>query len=125
MGGAKLQPYTRHILVCTGPRCAPDASEALFEELGKRLKAHGLVSGALRIKRTRCSCFAVCKEGPIVVVYPDGTWYSEVTPEVLERIIVEHLKGGIPVQDHVFHQAEVDRLWTDPRTSEPVTDHSS
>jgi (2Fe-2S) ferredoxin len=106
MSEAKLQPYARHLFVCTGPRCAPDASEALFEELGRRLRAHGLVNGAVRIKRTRCNCFAVCKEGPIVVVYPDGTWYSEVTPDVLERIIVQHLKGGVPVREHVFHQAD-------------------
>ena len=112
MTEAKLQPYARHLFVCTGPRCAPDASEALFEELGRRLKTHGLADGASRIKRTRCNCFAVCKEGPIVVVYPDGTWYSEVTPDVLERIIVQHLKGGVPVREHVFHQADGARSGT-------------
>jgi (2Fe-2S) ferredoxin len=74
--------------------------------LGDKLKAHGLTSGALRVKRTRCSCFAVCKEGPIVVVYPEGVWYAEVTPEVMDRIIVEHLQGGVPVQEYIFHRAD-------------------
>lgn len=105
MTEAKLQPHKHHLFVCTGPRCAPGESEKLFESLGEQLKARGLTSGAVRVKRTRCSCFAVCKEGPIVVVYPDGTWYRGVTPEVMERIIAEHLTAGIPVREHVFHQA--------------------
>lgn len=106
MRQAKIQNYTRHLLMCTGPRCAPETSDQLFESLGDKLKAHGLTSGALRVKRTRCSCFAVCKEGPIVVVYPEGIWYAEVTPEVMDRIIVEHLKGGVPVREYIFHQAD-------------------
>lgn len=105
MSQAKLQPFARHLLVCTGPRCAPAVSDELFESLGEKLKEHGLASGPLRVKRTRCTCFAVCKAGPIVVVYPDGTWYCGVTPPVMDRIIVEHLKGGVPVREHVFHEA--------------------
>jgi (2Fe-2S) ferredoxin len=101
-----MKPYKWHMLVCTGPRCTQEGeAEALFASLGERLKEHGLDADGMRVKRTRCSCFAICQGGPIVVVHPDGTWYQHVTPEVLDRILDEHLKQGRVVEDHVFHQA--------------------
>ncbi|HVA51530.1 MAG TPA: NAD(P)H-dependent oxidoreductase subunit E [Pirellulales bacterium] len=101
-----MKPYKWHMLVCTGPRCTQDGeSEALFSSLGEKLKAHGLDADEIRVKRTRCSCFAICQGGPIVVVHPDGTWYERVTDEVLDRILSEHLKQGQVVEDHLFHQA--------------------
>lgn len=100
-----MKPYKWHLLVCTGPRCTEGESETLFQTLGDRLKAHGLDDGDLRVKRTRCHCFAICKDGPIVVIHPDGTWYHRVTPDVLDRILTEHLKGGRVVKDQVLHQA--------------------
>lgn len=102
-----LRGFKRHVLVCVGPRCTRNGeSEALFNLLGERLKAHGLDDGEGRVKRTRCNCFAVCRGGPIVVVYPEGIWYWGVTPEILEEIIVRHLKGGEVVVEHVFHNTK-------------------
>ena len=49
-------------------------------------------------------CLGVCSHGPIVAVYPEGIWYAAVTPELLERIVVEHLKHGRVVEDAVFHR---------------------
>ena len=65
---------------------------ALFDSLGDKLKAAGLTTGDLRVKRSRVGCFAACKGGPIVCVQPDGTWYYNVTPENMDRIIGEHLR---------------------------------
>jgi (2Fe-2S) ferredoxin len=113
-GGDKpLKPtiggYRHHLLVCTGPRCSADGeAQALFDSLGGKFKAAGLDAGDMRVKRSRVSCFAACKGGPIVCVQPDGTWYYNVTPENMDRIIGEHLCNGRRVEDLVFHQAGVD-----------------
>ena len=57
-----------------------------------------------RVKRGETPCLGVCAGGPIVVVYPDGVWYGGVTPSLLERIVVEHLRDGRVVEDAVFHR---------------------
>ena len=102
----KIGDYRRHLLVCTGPRCTADGqSQALFDSLGDKFKAAGLNAGDLRVKRSRVSCFAACKGGPIVCVQPDGTWYYNVTPENMDRIIASHLCKGERVEELVFHQA--------------------
>jgi len=61
---------------------------------------------AERVKRGETPCLGVCAGGPIVVVYPDGIWYAGVTAALLERIVVEHLKGGRVVEDAVFHRLQ-------------------
>lgn len=105
----KIGAYRRHLLVCTGPRCSADgASQALFDSLGEKFKGAGLDAGDLRVKRSRVSCFAACKGGPIVCVQPDGTWYYNVTPANMDRIVDQHLCNGTPVADLVFHQAGED-----------------
>ncbi|MBV7538064.1 NAD(P)H-dependent oxidoreductase subunit E [Duganella sp. sic0402] len=102
----KIGYYHRHLLVCTGPRCnAEGVPQALFDSLGGKLKAAGLDAGDLRVKRSRVGCFAACKGGPIVCVQPDGTWYYNVTPENMDRIIEQHLRQGQRVDELVFHQA--------------------
>lgn len=100
-----LKPFGRHILVCVKGRCAETGNaEGLFDVLRDKLAVAGLDAGGRRVKRTKCQCFAICKEGPIVVVYPEGVWYCRVTPQVLDRIVNEHLIAGQPVEEFLFHR---------------------
>ena len=96
----------RHIFLCadqTEPKCAPHAETMVsWDFLKRRLKQLGLTEGAAVVYRTKANCLRVCVEGPIAVVYPEGTWYHSCTPEVLERIIQEHLIGGQPVEEFAF-----------------------
>ena len=100
-----MEPYARHVLVCTGGFCSPDRrGRALYSLLASLLQREGLLFGPTRVKRGETPCLGVCAGGPIVVVYPEGVWYGRVTPELLERIVVEHLKGGKVVEESVFHR---------------------
>ena len=99
-----FKSYGKHVVVCTGPRCAPETSPALYAHLKARLKELGLAEGNERVNRTQCNCFGICEGGPIVAIYPEGIWYHHVTIEKLEKIIQEHLIAGKPVQEFIFHR---------------------
>lgn len=99
-----MEPYAHHVLVCTGGYCSADRrGRALYAQLASLLQREGLLFGPARVKRSEAPCLGVCAGGPIVAVYPEGIWYARVTADLLERIVVEHLRDGKPVVEAVFH----------------------
>lgn len=101
-------PYARHIFFCGGAYCDPEGKAvALYDLLARRLGELGRYDNPARVKRGLTPCLGVCYGGPLLVVYPDGIWYHHVDEALLDRIIDEHLVGGRPVEEAIFHRLDV------------------
>ncbi|MDD5265790.1 MAG: ferredoxin [Methylococcales bacterium] len=100
-----MRTHSKHVLMCNGPRCTEGGRQAeeMFLKLGEKIDSRP----DLKVKRTRSNCFAVCKNGPILVVYPEGVWYRCADEAILERIVEEHLQGGNEVGEHIIHRLGV------------------
>ncbi len=86
-----MKIYRSHVLVCGGTGCSSSGSKRIQEEFENQLKANGLED---EVKLVQTGCFGLCALGPVVVIYPEGAFYSRVKPEDVQEIVVEHLLKG-------------------------------
>src|SRR5947199_9627647 len=97
--------FHRHVFLCIGDDCCTaEQGNAAWEVLKKELKDRNLslASGPNACYRTKVQCLRVCSGGPIMVVYPAGTWYSGMTADRIPRFVAEHLEGGRPIEEWIF-----------------------
>ena len=86
-----LDGYKKHVLVCGGTGCTSSSSMKIIEALEKEIKA---VDKEDEIKVVKTGCFGLCELGPIMIVYPEGAFYSRVKVEDVPEIVSEHLVKG-------------------------------
>lgn len=98
---AKKTGYRKQVLVCGGTGCTSSGSKKVIEALERSLKENGIEDEILVV---RTGCFGLCALGPIMIVYPEGAFYSQATPEGVERVVKEHLKEGNVVKDLLYKE---------------------
>lgn len=97
-------PFSRHLLICTGPRCGGERNSArIRSEFRKEFVRQNIPTS---VKETQCICFGICSYGPNVIIYPDGVVYSGVKPKDVSVIVREHLVGGKIVERLLFKKRE-------------------
>ena len=98
----KKDKYRTHVLICGGTGCTSSGSVKIMDAMSKEIAAMGLAD---EVKVVGTGCFGLCALGPIMIVYPEGTFYSNVKLEDVPEIVKEHLLGGKPVERLVYHEA--------------------
>ncbi len=90
-----------HVLCCGGTGCTSSGSEAIIAEMEKQLKANGLDK---EIKVVKTGCFGLCALGPVMIVYPEGAFYSRITVDDVKEIVEEHLLKGRVVKRLLYSE---------------------
>ena len=106
---------SHHLLLCATPSkakcCIPAKGAATWDALKQSVKRLGLEDSSRPegiVLRSKVDCLRVCDRGPILLIWPDGTWYGEVTPDRLERILTEHIIGGEPIEEWLIQRSTMD-----------------
>ncbi|MBR6670021.1 MAG: NAD(P)H-dependent oxidoreductase subunit E, partial [Ruminococcus sp.] len=93
--------YERHVLVCGGTGCTSSGSAQLIDTLAAEIENKGLKD---KVQIVKTGCFGLCALGPIMIVYPEGTFYSRVEVSEIPRIVEEHFIGGNPVKEFLYEE---------------------
>ena len=105
-----LARTTRHVFLCLGPTCCtPADGEAAWDALKQAVRDAGLTNGEHVCQRTKVGCLRICCAGPTMVVYPEGTWYRDMTADRIPRLVREHLVEGRPIREWIFAEKALDR----------------
>jgi NADP-reducing hydrogenase subunit HndC len=99
--GNASSKYERHVLVCGGTGCTSSNSGKVIEKLEAEFEAKGLKD---KVQIVKTGCFGLCERGPIMIVYPEGSFYSRVNVDEIPRIVDEHLIGGNPVKEFLYEE---------------------
>jgi (2Fe-2S) ferredoxin len=101
----KIGEYARHVFLCVGESCcSKDVGEASWKTLKELLKEKNLSlsTGPSACYRTKAGCLRVCMEGPVLVVYPEGNWYSNMTADRIPRFIEKQIEQGEAIEEWIF-----------------------
>ena len=96
--------FRAHVLVCGGTGCSSSGSAELIKRFEEQIAQNGLEK---EVKVVRTGCFGLCEAGPVVIVYPEGTFYSRIKVDDVDEIVSEHLLKGRIVQ-HLIYKEKAD-----------------
>lgn len=99
-GWSVIPPHERHVLTCTGPRCTARGAWRLWERLGRRLNEVRPEGRGEDVLVARTGCLYPCNVGPMMVVYPEGSWHCVVDERAVDEIVEGHLVAGVTVREY-------------------------
>jgi (2Fe-2S) ferredoxin len=123
-GQLKIGAYHRHVFLCIGDSCcAAEIGAAAWQCLKEELKRRNLslAEGPHACYRTKVDCLRICTGGPILVVYPEGTWYMHMTADRIPRFVQQHLIEGRPIEEWIFarNPLAAEFPWSAPVADQP------
>jgi len=97
-----ISSYKRHAIMCAGKSCGENM--ALVKYLKTSVEKAGLSEGSEAVRVNRAGCLGVCKQGPIMVVHPEGAWYANLDEARIDKIVDSHFVKNKPVREWLFHE---------------------
>ena len=114
-----IPPHSYHVLFCQGPRCTAAGAAEVGAHLRTRLKDAGLDHGPGHVLAARTGCLYPCNLGPVMVVYPEGTWYCGLDEDAVSRIVDRHFLNGETVSAHAYRPSPERQSFPNSQTPPP------